>query len=244
MAAALRYLTVLPVGGAGAVPGRRALAAFPVVGLLLGLAWAVPAAVLGRMALPLAVAAGIVLAVDAVLTRLVHLDAAARLADEVAGAPADRLRGGDEASHPLPPPPTGPGAPVGAAGTTALVVALLVRFGLLTFVAGFPGLLVAVPAAGRTAMVVAWWRARGGSATFEAPETGVALAATVLGAAVVFLTAHVPGLVGLGVALLVALAAAAWGRRSYGGLSDRHACACAIVAETAALMALAMAVIL
>lgn len=244
---ALRYLTVLPVGGGGPPPGRWALATFPVVGLLVGFVWAVPAAMVGRVALPLVVAAAVVLGVDAVATRLVHLASAARVADELTGDPFARFGGprgavGSGDADTAPPAPADATA-LGPAGTSTLVIALLLRFGLLTFVAGFPGLLLVPAVAGRAAMVVAWWRSSGGSRTFPPPSAGVAVAATVMAAAVGVAVARTPGLVGVAAAAFVGGAGAVWARRR-GGMTDRAACACGLAAETAALMTLATAVIL
>lgn len=230
MLAALRYLTVLPVGDSGWPAGDRALAAFPLVGLLLGLAWAVPAAVLTRVAVPLVVVAATVLVVDAVLTRVQHLSAAASLADALAGVPEPA---GASASHPPP--------PMAAPGTTTLVLALLLRFGLLTFLAGFPAVLVAPPVAGRAAMVLVWrW---GKVDVFPRPDRLVVAWAAAAAVAVGWFTAGPAGLGGALAALLVP-AVALRSRAVAAHAGERVARAGALVAETVTMMAIVGAVIL
>lgn len=225
---ALRYLTVLPIGRGTRPPSPGAVVAFPLVGLLIGFVWGVPAALLGRLALPLAVAAAIVLTLDAVVTRVGLLDAAARVADEVSG------RGLDD----------GVPAPLGSAGVTTLVLTLLLRFGLLTFVAGFPALVLVPPVVGRAAMVVAWWRTSESWSVFPSPTGGAVVATLALAGAVVALPARLPGLTALAAAAAVGLLVGAWARRRHGAVTEQDARACGLAAETVALMALAMAVIL
>lgn len=227
---ALRYLTVLPMGRGTRPASPGAVVAFPLVGLLIGFVWAVPAALLGRLALPLAVAATIVLALDAVVTRVGLLDAAARVADEITGA----RRGLDD----------GVPASLGSAGVTTLVLTLLLRFGLLTFVAGFPALVLVPPVVGRAAMVVAWWRTSESWSVFSPPTGGAVVATLAFAGVLVALPARVPGLTALAGAVAVGLLVGAWARRRHGTVTERDARACALSAETVALMALAMAVIL
>ena len=87
---ALSFLTVLPLPGRSKPPFAeedlaRSFAHFPTVGLLLGLAAALTAALLSPF-LPSAVTAVWLLIVSVVLTRGLHLDGLADLADALGGA--------------------------------------------------------------------------------------------------------------------------------------------------------------
>ena len=77
---ALAFLTILPVGARGAPPARRSLLAFPLVGLVVGVVWALAAYGASWLWGPWPAAAVVVVA-DLALTGGLHLDAVADVAD-------------------------------------------------------------------------------------------------------------------------------------------------------------------
>ena len=93
MRAALSFLTVLPVGGRHAPPGRSALLAFPLAGLVLGAGWALAGWAGTTLWTPL-VGAALVVALDLLVTGGLHADALADVADGV----ASRRRGAEALS--------------------------------------------------------------------------------------------------------------------------------------------------
>ena len=151
---ALAFLTVLPAGRRRGPPGRAAVAAFPLVGLLVGSLWWGAGRIGTRLWSP-AAGAALALAVDLLVTGGLHLDAVADEADGLAcRLPPEKalavMREG----------------PVGAIGASAAAVVLLVRFALLSAlftgaVKGQAAAVIGVPAAGRFAMVWAMARTRG-----------------------------------------------------------------------------------
>lgn len=235
MLVALRFLTIIPLGRDGEPPSAAALIAFPVVGLLVGLAWAVPVVLLGRFAVSTAVTAAAILIVDAVLTGGLHLDATADVADGVASR-----RSGDEAVAIM------REASVGALGAATLALAILLRYSLLLSLAGLPGWhgIVAAPVIGRTAMVlvVAMTPTRGDGSTADAFRgvrlVPLATGATVLAAVAAWFFAGRYGLVALGLAVVATAAYSWWWRRSFGGLTGDGAGAAGFAMETLALCAL------
>lgn len=141
---ALALLTILPTGRRPLpAMGSASLVAFPVVGLLVGLGWAGVAAAGARWWDPLVAAAAVVVA-DAIMTGGLHLDGVADVGDVV----GSRRRG--PAALEVARDPS-----VGALGVVVLVSVLLLRFALVAAVvtAGGPWALVAVPVAGRAAML-------------------------------------------------------------------------------------------
>ena len=77
---ALAFLTILPVGARDRPPGRRSLLAFPLVGLAVGVVWALAAYGASWLWGPWPAAAVVILA-DLALTGGLHLDAVADVAD-------------------------------------------------------------------------------------------------------------------------------------------------------------------
>src|SRR5438067_2242187 len=71
---------ILPVGARGAPPARRSLLAFPLVGLVVGVVWALAAYGASWLWGPWPAAAVVVVA-DLALTGGLHLDAVADVAD-------------------------------------------------------------------------------------------------------------------------------------------------------------------
>jgi adenosylcobinamide-GDP ribazoletransferase len=232
---ALRFLTVLPLGRQEGPPQARGVAAFPLVGLLVGLVWAVVAAVVSdpRFFGVTAVAAAFVLIADALLTGGLHLDAFADVADGVASR-LDR-----DGALTVMREPT-----IGAVGAAALLLVCLLRFALLITAVDFAFRLVAAPVAGRAAMALLLGRVpvrEGSSLAYAFTRPGaVPLAVAVVAALLlVAFTAQAQGLAALALALVATAAYGGWWRRRFGGLTGDGVGACGFVAETVALLALA-----
>lgn len=233
MGEALRQLTIVPMGARGDEPGRTALIFFPVVGLLLGIAWSVPALLLGQRLPSAGVTAAMVLLLDAALTRGMHLDALADVADGAASGRSD-----DEGIAIMRDPT------IGAIGAAVLFLVCLLRYGALTSSAEFGHRLFAAPVTGRAAMValIVWLPPlQDGSVAHRLSSTPRWVVAV---AAVVSILAVLPsGPVGV-TALLMGLAAAvvygAWLRGRFGELSRDGVGAGCIIAETVALVVLSM----
>lgn len=234
MLAALRLLTILPVPGEHRAPTPASVAAFPVVGLVVGVVWALAASTT-NLFLNTGVAAALVLVADALVTGGLHLDGLADATDGV----ASRRRG--DAGVAVMRDPS-----VGAAGALAVALALLVRHSALLGLSGAPGIalaLVCVPIMGRVAMVVllALVPARtDGSLTASVgspPRWAVVVA--VAGGALGVGLLDPRGLAGLGVAAVIAGAVAVGWRRRFGALAGDAVGACCVLAETGALLTLA-----
>lgn len=235
MRAAIRFLTIVPVGQAHDPPGSSVLVAFPIVGLLLGLAWGVTAHTIEHLELftSTAVAGAAVLLVDAILTGGLHLDALADVADGVASR-----RRGEEAVAIMRQPT------VGAVGAAALILVCLLRYGLLITAVDFAVRLVAVPVAGRAAMVLVLRVApppQAGSlaAAFSRPGAPTLALAGMLALAIVGVAAGVRGVFALGGALSAAAFYGLWWRRRFGAVSGDAVGAGGMLAETLALLVIA-----
>jgi cobalamin synthase len=271
--AALSFLTVLPVGGDHAAPGRRALLAFPLAGLALGAGWAVAGWIGAALWTPL-VGAALVVAVDLAATGGLHADAVADVADGL----ASRRRGAEALAVMRDPR-------VGAVGASAAVAVVLLRFAWVAALlgAGMWLALVAVPACGRAAMVLLLARGRRperpslaaalperpspaaarpvrpslAAALARAATPGVAAVAGLIAATAAVAAgtgaaalARAPlaagALAGAGavaVACAVALAGEAWWRRAYGALTGDAAGSVGAVAELGALGTLGLLVL-
>jgi adenosylcobinamide-GDP ribazoletransferase len=138
---AFRALTVLPVPPADRPASGWTAAAFPVVGFFVGLGWVLGSTSLRLFPRTTAVAAVLVLIIDALLTGGRHLRG-------VAGA-ADQLAGGGHPADEEPAP-----RPVRTAGAVALNLILLARFAALIVAAEFGALLLVVPIIGRAGLLV------------------------------------------------------------------------------------------
>lgn len=229
---ALRFLTVLPVGSSDAVPSRASLVFFPAVGLLVGGLWALPGVAFDAAFPSAGVIAALVLIVDAAVTGGLHLDALADVADG-----AGSRRGGDEAIAVMRDPA------IGALGAVTLILVCLLRFGALTFTAGFPFRLFAAPVAGRAAMVLllTWLPSRHDGSLAQAfgrPGTGVLMGAAVT-TALCLAPSGLRGFAAFGAAAVVTAAYAWWWRRRFGGLNGDGAGAGGLIAETTAMVVLA-----
>src|SRR2546427_5451032 len=209
---ALAFLPVLPVGGRDRPPGRRSLPAFPLVGLVLGAVWALGAYGASRLWGPWPAAAVVILA-DLALTGGLHLDAVADVADGWASRlPPQRAL--EVMRDPA----------IGAVGAASLGAALLARWSFIALLASQHrwGFLVAVPLAGRTAMVVTMAtspRAATGSLAgplvAAGPRITAAVAAIALAASI--LAANLRGAGALALGALVAEAVGRVARRPLRG---------------------------
>lgn len=225
---ALRALTALRVP-AGPVPDtlhaaeRRehwAVALFPLIGLLLGLAWGVTSRAIDLYQ-PTTVAAALILTVDAVLTGGRHLVGFGRTADTLGRAWPDEG--------------------VGYPGAVAMLLVTLLRFSVLMFAADLPLLLVTVPLVGRTALAVLLGMAPlelpGRLGPFAGAGALPVAAAVVLGCAAATALAGTHGAVAAVAAILVALAVGLWARLREERWTTELADSGALLAETAALLA-------
>jgi adenosylcobinamide-GDP ribazoletransferase len=236
-AGAVSFLTRVPVGRWVALDGSdvaRGAMLFPVVGAGLGaLAGLVVVGLDAR--LTVLVAAGLAVALEALLTGGIHLDAVADGADGLGAATRER-------ALEIMREPT-----IGAFGATALVLDLLVKTAALAAVASGPRAVLAVAAAyalGRTAPLALGWalpyaRAEGGSGaalTGGAGETSCALGVG-LGIGLALAALGLRGLVLAGAAALAALAVALLARQRLGGVTGDVLGAATELATTAALVA-------
>ncbi|MGH8887254.1 MAG: adenosylcobinamide-GDP ribazoletransferase [Egibacteraceae bacterium] len=237
---ALRFLTTLPFKPAAGPPAPSSVRWFPLAGLVVGVTWALFFVTTNLYLGPFA-AAAVVLIADGLLTGALHLDAFADVVDGVASR-----RPADEAIRIMREPQ------VGAVGAGGLVLACLLRASLLVLAARAPVTLIAVPIAGRAAMALLLAqvdaRADGSLAmAFRYSELRPTLEAIGLAVALVLTPAlawHNPapfaGLASLGVALVATLGYGRWWRARFGGLTGDGVGACGFVAETLALVVLAL----
>jgi len=245
MRAALAFLTVLPVGARLGHARRTTLLAFPLVGLVMGCAWAALAWAASAAWDPL-VAAALVVALDLALTGALHADAVADVADGVASR-----RARDRALEIMREPQ------VGAVGAVAAAAVLLLRFAWLAALAQEQlwALIAVVPVCSRAAMVVAL--------SLSAPDDRVSLARGFAQAAIPAVSAGavalsaltcvvagrlaVPGageglaLAALAGAVAIAVTCARAWRRRFGSFTGDAAGAAGMAAELAALSILSLA---
>lgn len=235
-AAALAFLTRIPVGRWVALDGEdvaRGAVLFPVVGAGIGALVGLVAGLDAR--LTVLVAAGLAVALEALLTGGIHLDALADAADGLGAATRER-------ALEIMREPT-----IGAFGATALGLDLLVKTAAVAAVVSGPDALLSVAAAyalGRTAPVALGWalpyaREEGGSGaalTGGVGEVsralgvglGIGLAVAALGLRGIVLAA-----VAVAVATLVGLVA----RRRLGGVTGDVLGAATELTTTLALVA-------
>lgn len=234
---AVGFLTVLPVRSGGL--RRRSVALFPLVGLMVGAAWAALAWLGLGLGGPLVAAAG-VLAVDLYLTGGLHLDGTADTADGLAShRPPEQAR--EVMKDPR----------VGALGAGTQTTVLIGRFALVAAIAALPSgwlAVAAVPVVGRLSLV---WQLRLTAPRAGSLAAGPARAATAAATAVATVVALVavtglmaalglrywPGAAGVVVALgLSLILGRMWTRRL--GASGDVLGAAAIAAEIAAMLVL------
>jgi adenosylcobinamide-GDP ribazoletransferase len=208
LAAAIKFLTRLPMRRATADPGRTGAAAFAVVGAAIGLVGAIPVVLLGsRLPLP---AAALALLVVTLVSGGLHLDGLGDTADALAAPAPDaaELARADPRA--------------GAAGVAAITLDLLLGASLLAAIAGVdPRLaaaaLVVASTGSRAAAPIAAWVARirgegrqvglGGwfTASVKPADVGAAIATAVVVAVVASIVADRGALwLGAGAGLIVA----------------------------------------
>jgi adenosylcobinamide-GDP ribazoletransferase len=209
---ALTTFTVLPVSARAGAPDRGAagvaMSAAPLVGALLGLVEGGAAVGLRALHAPALVLGAVVVALDALLTRGLHLDG---LADTVDGLGS--YAGRERALQIMKSPEVGP------FGVAALALTLLLRSAAIGALAGRPwyALVCAVVAAAGTGRLAVTWACRRGVPAARPDGLGALVAGTVgwaapvVGAAAVAAVA-VPGVPGRPwqgpLAVLLALGAA------------------------------------
>jgi adenosylcobinamide-GDP ribazoletransferase len=137
---AIRTLTRLPIGSGELEREERSLLYYPLVGALYGALYMA----LSFVPLPASIRGALVIALYAYLSRGFHLDGLSDFADGLGGGwTAERALAIMRDSH------------IGAFGTIALIVALLVQYSALLTLVDFPLLLFYVPVAGRLMVVLA-----------------------------------------------------------------------------------------
>ncbi|MCC6436288.1 MAG: adenosylcobinamide-GDP ribazoletransferase [Acidimicrobiales bacterium] len=223
---------LLTVLGGASPPHPGAAGAYGIVGGILGgivgIAWW---AFDGRF--PALVAAALVVALDAGLTGMLHLDGLADCGDGLI-APMERARRLAVMRAP----------DVGAFGLVVVAITLALRVAGLASIEADPWLLIALWSASRAAMAalpaaLVYARAEGGLASQYAGR-GAHLLGAGLGAVVAAVAAAMSGRaawVGLAGAAIGAVAVAALARRRLGGYTGDVLGAVVVVAETAGLVA-------
>jgi adenosylcobinamide-GDP ribazoletransferase len=229
---ALSFLT--PLGGA-TEPRPSAVAWFPAVGLLVGLAVGLVWAVAGQL-WPPAVAAALALTCDLVLTGFLHVDGLADSADGLLPPLGRAERRLDVMADPH----------VGAFGAAAVVVVLLTRWTVLASQQVSVPLVAGLWCASRTAMAATvmglpYARPGGLAAAFRRTEGRGGLAVlggggVVLAAASAWLGRGTVGLVAVAVALLAAALVVGAAVRRLGGFTGDVLGAAGMVGETAGLL--------
>jgi adenosylcobinamide-GDP ribazoletransferase len=230
MRRAIAFLT--PFGGAVA-PNPRTLSWFPAVGAVIGAAigsvwWA------ADRVFPSAVAAGLAVVTDLVLTGMLHFDGLIDAADGLLPHLTRERRLAVMAE------PT-----VGAYGVTVGGAALLVRFAALASATPHVPVLAGIWCASRTAMAVTaraqpYARPGGLSDAFRGGDWRPVAVYGVVGAlALAGLADHVHGLVDVATCLLTAALVVLLARRQLGGFTGDVLGAAGVVGETAALVVMA-----
>jgi adenosylcobinamide-GDP ribazoletransferase len=238
-AGAVSFLTRIPVGRRvelGPEDVARGAVLFPVVGAGLGaLTGLVVVGLDARLSVLLA--AALAVALEALLTGAIHLDALADSADGLGARSRER-------ALEIMREPT-----IGAFGATALLLDLVLKTAALAAVAAGPRAVLAVAAAyalGRTAPLVLGWalgyaRPEGGSGSILTGGVGKAARAAGVGLGVGLAFAAL-GLRGIALVAGAALGAAVVGvvaRRRFGGVTGDVLGAAAELATTLALVAAA-----
>lgn len=207
---------------------------------LAGLAVALPACLLGALALaaglPAGPAAGLVIIVQVLLSGAMHEDGLADVADGFWGG-FDRNRRLEIMKD----------SRIGAYGVLALVLVLILRWSALAALLGTGSIwaLAGIAALSRAPMTVlmAWVpnaRQSGLSQSVGRPAPFAAFAAALLGAACALLFAGSAGLAAIAGAALAAAGMAALARAKIGGQTGDVLGATQLTGETAALLALLM----
>ena len=211
--AAIRFLTIIPVRGGDAPPGKAA-AFFPLVGGMLGAAGA-GVFLLASAAFPISIAALATVGFWVVISGVLHEDGLADVADAVrAGRSRDRMLAILKDSR------------IGTYGAVAVLLSVLARWQALEFLATPRVLevLIASQAVPRAAIVAMAWCSRPagsglGAALASTLGTPAALVAIAQGAAAALLCGWRPGLILIAGSVLVVQALRGWFYRRLGGIN-------------------------
>ena len=211
--AAIRFLTILPVRGGDAPPGRAA-AFFPLVGAMLGAAGA-GVYLLTARAFPISIAALATVAFWVAISGILHEDGLADVADAVrAGRTRERVLSILKDSR------------IGAFGAIAILLTVLARWQALEYLATPRVLatLIASQAVPRAAMVAMAWVSRPagsglGYALASTLSTPAASAAIALGAAAALLCGWRAGFAMIAGSVLIVQASRGWFYRRLGGVN-------------------------
>jgi adenosylcobinamide-GDP ribazoletransferase len=211
--AAIRFLTILPVRGGDAPPGRAA-AFFPLVGAMLGAAGA-GVYLLAAKVFPVSIAALATVAFWIAISGVLHEDGLADVADAVrAGRTRERVLSILKDSR------------IGTYGAVAILLSVLARWQALEYLAT-PRVLetmIAAQAVPRAAMVAMAWCSRPagsglGYALASTLSTPSAVAAMAQGAAAALLCGWRPGLAMMAGSVLIVQASRGWFYVRLGGVN-------------------------
>ncbi len=211
--AAVRFLTILPVRGGDAPPGRAA-AFFPLVGAILGAAGA-GVYLLTAKVFPVSIAALATVAFWIAISGVLHEDGLADVADAVrAGRTRGRVLSILKDSR------------IGTYGSVAILLSVVARWQALEYLATprVVETLIAAQAVPRAAMVAMAWCSRPagsglGYALASTLSTPAAVAAITQGAAAALLCGWRPGLAMIAGSVLIVQGARAWFYRRLGGVN-------------------------
>ena len=211
--AAIRFLTIIPVRGGDAPPGKAA-ALFPLVGGTLGAAGA-GIFLLASAAFPVSIAALATVGFWVVISGVLHEDGLADVADAVrAGRSRDRMLAILKDSR------------IGTYGAVAVLLSVLARWQALESLATPRVLevLIASQAVPRAAIVAMSWCSRPagsglGAALASTLGTPAALVAIAQGAVAALLCGWRPGLILIAGSVLVVQALRGWFYRRLGGVN-------------------------
>jgi len=211
--AAIRFLTIIPVRGGDAPPGKAA-ALFPLVGGMLGAAGA-GIFLLASAAFPVSIAALATVGFCVVISGVLHEDGLADVADAVrAGRSRDRMLAILKDSR------------IGTYGAVAVLLSVLARWQALESLATPRVLevLIASQAVPRAAIVAMAWCSRPagsglGAALASTLGTPAALVAIAQGAVAALLCGWRPGLILIAGSVLVVQALRGWFYRRLGGVN-------------------------
>jgi len=211
--AAIRFLTIIPVRGGDAPPGKAA-AFFPLVGAMLGAAGA-GIYLLTSAAFPISIAALATVGFWVVISGVLHEDGLADVADAVrAGRSRDRMLAILKDSR------------IGTYGAIAVLLSVLARWQALESLATPRVLevLIASQAVPRAAIVAMAWCSRPagsglGAALASTLGTPAALVAIAQGAVAALLCGWRPGLILIAGSVLVVQALRGWFYRRLGGIN-------------------------
>ena len=211
--AAIRFLTILPVRGGDAPPGKAA-AFFPLVGALLGVAGA-GVYLLTAKAFPVSIAAFVTVAFWILISGVLHEDGLADVADAVrAGRTRERVLEILKDSR------------IGTFGAIAILLSVLARWQALEYLATVRVVetLIAAQTVPRAAMVAMAWVSRPagsglGQALASTLGTPAAIAAIIQGAAAALLCGWRPGFAMIAGSVLIVQGSRAWFYRRIGGVN-------------------------